>query len=96
MIGFKPKMEDETSKTKNTRRRSRFSSLFPIKDRPPSLQEMESLSSDGDMFCLEDHEANVRRFINNEVMFRKMQETLRESNFLTNQGIKYVLFNYFR
>jgi len=94
MVGFNSKMVEEMSKTR-TLRRPRFRNLFVMKSTSP-LYSTGSSKSDDDTTCSEDHEENVRRVVDDTDMFRKMQETLRESKFSTNQGIKHELVKYFQ
>lgn len=87
MVGFNKKMR-EISRAKNHRRR--FGGLFLMKNRSGSFR------SDDHSLSPENHDENVRKIVDNKETFRKMQETLRESKFSTNQGLKHALVKYFQ
>lgn len=90
MVGFTTKMIEEITREKSLRKKGRFGGLFVMKNRT-TVPSIGTFFTDDDTLSSEDHEENVRKVVDNEDSFRKMQETLRESKYSTNQGIKHAL-----
>jgi hypothetical protein len=102
MVGFCAKMAEENLREKRLLRinknRKRFGGLFARNKRKSLVSSQTSAggsSFDSDSLCSEGHDECVRKVAGDTEMFRKMQETLRESKFTTNQGIKHALVKYF-
>jgi len=96
MIGFSTKILEEITREKSLRKKTSFGGLFVMNKNRTRTSSTGTLFTDDDTLCSNDHEENVRRVVYDEDSFRKMQETLRESKFSTNQGIKHAMVEYFR